>query len=143
LSAGSPRIGGNHAARSRPQHASGSTCFAYLGLLDFHDSYGLLDHLSSDGFNYWSDRPRGFLHWARLGLAFAAVRFAALATLRALPRLAEFALLARLCTFDPFFRLAKTAPVLVAASTSALMQSGQAPGNLSNELSPDFSLRAT
>jgi hypothetical protein len=37
--------------------------------------------------------------------------------LRALPRLAEFALrsLARLCTFDPFLRLAMIAPVLVGA----------------------------
>ena len=49
---------------------------------------------------------------ARLGLALATVRFAVLATLRALLRLAEFALgsLARLCTFDPFLRLAMIGP---------------------------------
>ena len=45
-------------------------------LLDFRDSYyvrsRLLDHLSSDGFDYWSDRrvyfPRSFLHWRAFGL---------------------------------------------------------------------------
>lgn len=53
---------------------------------------------------------------ARLGLALATVRFAFpradLTTLRALPRLAEFRLrsLARVCTFDPFLRLAMIAP---------------------------------
>src|SRR6516165_8137714 len=49
---------------------------------------------------------------ARLGLALATARFAVLATLRALLRLAEFALrsLARLCTFDPFLRLAMIDP---------------------------------
>ena len=52
---------------------------------------------------------------ARLGLALATVRFAVLATLRALLRLAEFALrsLARLCTFDPFLRLAMIDPPVV------------------------------
>jgi hypothetical protein len=47
-----------------------------------------------------------------LGLALATARFAVLATLRALLRLAEFALrsLARLCTFDPFLRLAMIDP---------------------------------
>ena len=68
-------------------------CFTYL--LHFRDSYGLLDHLNSDGFDYWSDRlfhfPRGFLTGAGLGLALATVRFVALAladlvALRALPR---------------------------------------------------------
>jgi len=53
-----------------------------------------------------------FLTGAGLGLAFATARFAVLATLRALLRLAEFALrsLARLCTFDPFLRLAMIDP---------------------------------
>jgi hypothetical protein len=53
-----------------------------------------------------------FFTGARLGLALIAVRFAAFATLRALPRLAELALrsLARPCTFDPFLRLAMIAP---------------------------------
>ena len=53
-----------------------------------------------------------FFTGAGLVLALAAVRFAALATLRALPRLAEFALrsFARLCTFDPFLRLAMIDP---------------------------------
>jgi len=53
-----------------------------------------------------------FFTGAGLGLALVAVRFAALATLRALPRLVEFALrsFARLCTFDPFLRLAMIDP---------------------------------
>jgi hypothetical protein len=53
-----------------------------------------------------------FFTGAGLGLALATVRFAVLATLRALVRLAEFALrgLARLCTFDPFLLLAMIAP---------------------------------
>jgi hypothetical protein len=48
------------------------------------------------------------------GLALATVRFAGLAILRALLRLLEFAFrsLARLCTFDPFLRLAMIAPVV-------------------------------
>src|SRR6516165_11531157 len=41
-------------------------------LFGFRDSYGLLNHLSSDGFDNWSDRlfhyPRSFLHWRRFGL---------------------------------------------------------------------------
>ena len=53
-----------------------------------------------------------FLIGAGLGLALATVRFAVLATLRALLRLAEFALrsLARICIFDPFLRLAMIDP---------------------------------
>jgi len=58
-----------------------------------------------------------FFTGAGLGLALATTRFAVLATLRALLRLAGFALrsLARLCTFDPFLRLATISPVLVGA----------------------------
>src|SRR5215468_9026477 len=54
-----------------------------------------------------------FFTGAGLGLALATVRFAALATLRALLRLAEFPRrsLARLCTFDPFLRLAMIGPL--------------------------------
>ena len=41
-------------------------------LFGFRDSYGLLNHLSSDGFDNWSDRlfhyPRSFLHWRGFGL---------------------------------------------------------------------------
>jgi hypothetical protein len=56
-----------------------------------------------------------FFTGAGLGLALATVRFAAFAalpTLRALPRLAEFPLrsFAR-CTFDPFLRLAMIDPL--------------------------------
>jgi hypothetical protein len=52
---------------------------------------------------------------AGLGLVLAAVRFAALATLRGLPRLAEFPLrsLARFCALDCFLRLTMIAPNLV------------------------------
>jgi hypothetical protein len=48
-----------------------------------------------------------------LGFAFATVRFAAFATLRALPRLAEFPLRSfpPFCTFDCFLRLAMIAPL--------------------------------
>jgi hypothetical protein len=54
-----------------------SARFTYLRLLDFSDCYysrsGLLDHLSSDGFDYWSNRllfhfARGFLRWRTFGL---------------------------------------------------------------------------
>jgi hypothetical protein len=56
-----------------------------------------------------------FFIGAGLGLALETVRFAVLATLRALRallRLADFALrsLARPCTFDPFLRLAMIGP---------------------------------
>jgi hypothetical protein len=66
----------------------------------------------------------------RLGLAFATVRFAALATLRGLPRLAEFALrsLARLCTFNPFLRLAMIAP-FCRCFRNALMPESRQPHN--------------
>jgi hypothetical protein len=49
---------------------------------------------------------------ASLGLALAAVRFAALDTLRGLPRFAEFPLASfpRFCTFDAFLRLAMITP---------------------------------
>jgi hypothetical protein len=55
-----------------------------------------------------------------LGLALVTVRFvafAALDTLRALPRLAELPLrsFARFCTFDAFLRLAMIDPLLVGA----------------------------
>jgi hypothetical protein len=56
-----------------------------------------------------------FFAGARLALALATARFAVLATLRALPRLAELPLrnFPRFCTFDPFLRLAMIRPVLV------------------------------
>jgi hypothetical protein len=49
-----------------------------------------------------------FFTGAAFGFALATVRFAAFATLRGLPRLAEFPLrsFARFCTFDCFLRLA-------------------------------------
>ena len=58
-----------------------------------------------------------FFTGVRLGLALATVRFAALATLRALPRVADFPLgsFRRRCTFDPCLPLAMIAPVLVGA----------------------------
>jgi hypothetical protein len=57
-----------------------------------------------------------FFTVTRLGLALATVRFgafAALDTLRALPRLAEFPLrsFVRFCTFDAFLRLAMIEPL--------------------------------
>jgi hypothetical protein len=84
-----------------------------------------------------------FFTGAGLGFAVATVRFgafAALAALRALPRLAEFPLrsFARFCTFDPFLRLAMIAP---AGWWSATHDVGsKRRGNGSSELSPDFSL---
>jgi hypothetical protein len=67
---------------------------------------------AADGFTFRA----AFFTGAGLGLALAAVRlvaFAALATLRALPRLAEFPLrsFARFCTFDAFLRLAMIDPL--------------------------------
>jgi hypothetical protein len=73
-------------------------------------------------------------------LALATVRFAVLATLRALLRLAEFPRrsLARLCIFDPFLRLAMIfPPVLGGASTTALTQHGRVPATKPIELSTD------
>ncbi len=68
-----------------------------------------------------------FFTVARLGLALATVRFvgfprADLATLRALPRVAEFPLrgFARFCTLDRFLRLAMTEPPLVVALAGLL-----------------------
>ena len=103
-------------------------------LLDFRDSYGLLDHLNSDGFDYWSDRlfhfPRGFLHWRVFGLALVTVRFVAFAladldTLRALPRaVAPFFF----CTFDPFLRLAMIFPLFwLVPAPAHLTQHGRVP----------------
>jgi hypothetical protein len=82
-----------------------------------------------------------FLTGARLGLAFATVRCAALATLRAFPRVAEFPLRSfpRFCTFDFFLRLAMIAPGLVGSMPDQKTTS-QVPATYSNELSPDFSL---
>jgi hypothetical protein len=79
-----------------------------------------------------------FFTGVRLGLALATVR------LRALPRLAEFPLrsFARFCTFDCFLRLAMIAPASVWCSIQCIRSKDnrQCPGNLSNGLSPDFSL---
>jgi hypothetical protein len=79
----------------RLSHTAASACFTYLRLLDFRDSYyvrsGLLDHLSSDGFDYWSVRlfrpPRSFLHWRAFGLgpgSRSLRRFRSLGQLRSL-----------------------------------------------------------
>ena len=86
-----------------------------------------------------------FFTGAGLGLALATVRFAVLATLRVLLRLAEFALrsLALLCTFDPFLRLAiYRSPVWLCSATRIDARS-PSPGNLSNELSTDSNLSAS
>jgi hypothetical protein len=81
-----------------------------------------------------------FFNGAGFGLALATVRFAAL---RGLPRLAEFPVrsLTRFCTFDPFLRLAMIAPASGWCSNASDQKTtGNVPANLSNELSPDFSL---
>jgi hypothetical protein len=57
-------------------------------------------------------------------MAALALANAPLVRLRALAREAVCSF-PRFCTFDPFFRLAMIAPVLVAASASALMQPGR------------------
>src|SRR6516165_8478423 len=79
-----------------------------------------------------------FFTGARLGLALATIRFAALAALRTLLRLAEFALrsLARPCTFDPFLRLTMIVPGLVSA-TQCIDARSPSPGNQTIELSTD------
>jgi hypothetical protein len=74
---------------------------------------------AADGFTFRA----AFFTGAGLGLAVAAVRFvafAALDTLRALPRAADFALrsFARFCTFDAFLRLAMIAPLVLRNDTT-------------------------
>jgi hypothetical protein len=84
-----------------------------------------------------------FFTGAGLGFALATVRFAgaALAALRALPRLAELRSFARFCTFDAFLRLAMIRPR--SGWWSATHDVGsKRRGNGSSELSPDFSLSA-
>jgi hypothetical protein len=56
-----------------------------------------------------------FFTGARLGLALATVRFAAFATLRGLPRVADFPFgsFRRFCTFARFLLLAMIRPALV------------------------------
>jgi hypothetical protein len=70
-----------------------------------------------------------FFTGARFGLALATVF--ARAALRALPRLAEFARrsLARLCTFDPFLRLAMIRPGPGWCFRNALMPESRQPHN--------------
>src|SRR6516164_11127989 len=72
-----------------------------------------------------------FFTGARLGLALATVRFAALAALRTLLRLAEFALrsLARPCTFDPFLRLAMIHPGFGWCAATRIDARSSSPGN--------------
>jgi hypothetical protein len=79
-----------------------------------------------------------FFTGAGLGFALATVRFAgaALAALRALPRLAELRSFARFCTFDAFLRLAMIRPALVGASQRIDARS-TSPGNQTIELSTD------
>ena len=85
-----------------------------------------------------------FFTGAGLGLALAAVRFAALATLRALPRLAGFALrsVVLLCTFDPLLRLAIIDPRSDSWSPTRIDARSPTPGNCSWELSTDGNLSA-
>jgi hypothetical protein len=73
-----------------------------------------------------------------LDFALATVRFAALATLRALPRLAVFPFgsFPRFCTFARFLPLAMTRPVLV-GGPQRIDAGSPTPSNLSNELSTD------
>ncbi len=65
-----------------------------------------------------------FFTGAGLGLALATVRFAALATLRGLPRLADFPLgsFPRFCTFDCFLRLAMIRPRSLVGAAARLRQ---------------------
>src|SRR5215831_2857770 len=66
----------NSTCALRLSHTATSACFTDFSLLNFRDSYHarsrLLDHLNSDAFDYWSDRPfhfpRSFLHWRGFGL---------------------------------------------------------------------------
>ena len=118
------------------RYAPGS---AYLTcLLDFRDSY----HAPGAGCSITSGATVSttgatgcftfratFFTGAGVGLAFATARFAALATLRTLLRLAEFALrsLALLCTFDPFLRLVIIDPRSGCAPQHALMPDHQVP----------------
>jgi hypothetical protein len=82
-----------------------------------------------------------FFAGAGLGLALAAVRFAAFATLRALPRLAELRSFARFCTFDAFLRLAMIRPALV-GGPQRMMSDQNGPATDQTSYPPDFSLSA-
>jgi len=102
-------------------------------LFGFRDSYGLLDHLSSDGFDYGTDglfhpRRAAFFTGARLGLALATVRLAG-AAFRALRSLAEAPLgsFPRFCTFDRFLRLAMIDPLFWLVLRKALMPDHKVP----------------
>ena len=113
-------------------HASGSAHLTHLRLLDFRDRYApgagcsitSTATVSTAGATGCFTRRAAFFTGAGLGLALATVRFVAFAdfaTLRALPRLAEFPLrsFARFCTFDAFLRLAMIAPLVLANDTSS------------------------
>src|SRR5262249_39378420 len=127
-----------------------SACFAYLYLLNFRDSYyarsGLLNHLSSDGFDCWRDRlfdfPSGFLHWRALGLRLCnRLRLRSLACFTAFgcvspSQFCSLLYLRSLLAFShdrpPFSLVPQSIDVRSPSS-----------GNLANELSPDFTLGAT
>jgi len=84
-----------------------------------------------------------FFTGARLSLDLATVRFAVLATLRALGRFAELALrgLALLCTFDPFLRLATKSSPLFSVVPPHIDAARPSPGNQTIELSTDRVVR--
>jgi hypothetical protein len=76
--------------------------------------------VSTTGATGWFTFRAAFFTGAGLGLTLATVRFAAFATLRALPRLADFPLrsFARYCTFDAFLRLAMITPLVLRNDTT-------------------------
>ena len=86
-----------------------------------------------------------FFTGAGLGLALATVRFAVLAALRALLRLADFVLrsLARPCTFDPFLRLAMIGPLVWLVCVTSYPQgiADQTTNGSLRNLSNEFSKR--
>jgi hypothetical protein len=80
---------------------------------------------------------------ACLGLVLPTVRFVAFANLRGLPRAADFPFgsFPRFCTFARFLLLATIAPASGwCPNASDQKTTSNVPANLSNELSPDFSL---
>jgi hypothetical protein len=85
--------------------------------------------VSTAGVTGWFTFRAALLTGVRLGFALATVRLAAFATLRGLPRLAEFPLrsFARFCTFDCFLRLAMIAPWSGLVLRNALMSDLQVP----------------
>jgi hypothetical protein len=104
-------------------------------LFGFRDSYGLLDHLSSDGFDYGNDGlfdpPRSFLHWRAFGLGLgnrSLCSFDYLACLTAFSGVCSSQFGSALY-FDPFLRLAMIHPRFGWCAATRIDARSSSPGN--------------